>query len=80
MAVHLNILSRFQDKGLTNAQKSLKRFTGGLKGIAGALGVGLGLSALSNGLREVGMAASEDIKSQQLLATQLRNTAGATDE
>jgi hypothetical protein len=80
MAVHLNILSRFQDKGLTNAQKSLKRFTGGLKGIAGALGVGLGLSALANGLREVGQAASEDIKSQALLATQLRNTTGATDE
>jgi len=80
MAVHLNILSRFQDKGLTNAQKSLKKFTGGLKGIAGALGVGLGLSALVSGLKEVGMAASEDIKSQQLLANQLRNTTGASDE
>lgn len=80
MAVHLNILSRFQDKGLTDAQKQLKKFTGGLKGIAGALGVGLGLSALVSGLKEVGMAASSDIKSQALLASQLRNTTGASDE
>lgn len=80
MAVHLNILSRFQDKGLTDAQKQLKKFTGGLKGIAGALGIGLGLSAIVSGLKEVGMAASEDVRSQALLANQLRNTTGATDE
>lgn len=80
MAVHLNILSKFSDKGINQATKDLKKFTSGIKGIAGALGIGLGIGALVSGLREVGQAASDDVKSQALLATQLRNTTGASDE
>lgn len=80
MAVHLNILSKFSDKGINKATKDIAKFTRGVKGIAGALGIGLGIGALVSGLREVGQAASEDVRSQALLATQLRNTTGATSE
>lgn len=80
MAVHLNILSKFSGDGFTAAQKQLKGLTGSVKGLAGALGIGLGLGALTAGLNAAGQAASADIKSQTLLANQLRNTALATDE
>ena len=44
----------------------------------GALGLGLGLATLTNGLKNATKAASEDRKSQGLLAQALRNTVGAT--
>jgi len=44
----------------------------------GALGLGLGLATLTNGLKNATKAASDDRKSQGLLAQALRNTVGAT--
>jgi hypothetical protein len=44
----------------------------------GALGVGFGLAALTNGLKNATKAASDDRKSQGLLANALQNTVGAT--
>jgi len=46
----------------------------------GALGLAVGLGTLVNGLKNATKAASEDRKSQGLLATALKNTVGATDQ
>lgn len=45
----------------------------------GTVGLTLGFAALANGLKNATKAASEDRKSQGLLANALRNTIGATD-
>jgi hypothetical protein len=44
----------------------------------GALGLGFGLATLANGLKKATKAASDDRKSQGLLAQALKNTVGAT--
>ena len=44
----------------------------------GALGLGFGLATLANGLKKATKAASDDRKSQGLLAQALQNTVGAT--
>jgi hypothetical protein len=46
----------------------------------GAVGLGIGLATLTNGLKNATKAASEDRKSQGLLANALKNTVGATTE
>ena len=46
----------------------------------GALGLSIGLAALTNGLKNATKAASEDRKSQGLLANALKNTVGATSQ
>lgn len=46
----------------------------------GAVGLGIGLAALTNGLKQATKAASEDRKSQGLLANALKNTVGATSQ
>lgn len=71
--------SVFDDKGVKEAQNSFSKLGSSMKGIIGALGVGIGIAAITNGLKESAKAAIEDTKSQALLANQLRNTIGATD-
>lgn len=46
----------------------------------GAVGLGVGLAALTNGLKNATKAASEDRKSQGLLANALQKTVGATSQ
>lgn len=46
----------------------------------GALGLAVGLGTLVNGLKNATKAASDDRKSQGLLATALKNTVGATEQ
>lgn len=79
MSVLLNILTKYDETGMKKATSGLKDFSKGLKTVAGAVGIGVGLSALTSGLMNAGKAAVEDVKSQALLAGQLRNTIGAND-
>lgn len=74
MALIASILSKFDDSGIKHAKKAF----GGLKGTIGALGVGIGLKALTDGLLDAAKAASADQKSMQLLNNQLKRNAGAT--
>jgi len=74
MALIASILSKFDDSGIKKARKSF----GGLKGAIGALGIGIGLSQITNGLLDAAKAASADQKSMQLLNNQLKRNAGAT--
>ena len=69
---------------MKDAQKEIGKFGKGISksfgGIVAGLGVGLGVAGIVNVFRDGAKAASEDIKSQALLAKQLQNTVGASDE
>jgi phage host-nuclease inhibitor protein Gam len=80
MAVIVPIVSKFDQKGVKNAQKAFGGLSKSLKSTIGSLGVGLGLAAITNGLKNMAKAAVEDSKSVALLANTLRNTTQATDE
>jgi hypothetical protein len=73
------------DKTTAAATSSLRKFERTAKSVGnsvnrslGALGVGLGFATLVKGLKEATKAASDDRKSQGLLAQALKNTVGAT--
>ena len=80
MAVIIPVVSKFDDKGIKKAQSEFGKLGGAMKGILGAAGIGVGVSAIVDGLKEATKAAAEDVKSQALLANQLKNTVGASDE
>ena len=75
MSVIIKLLSKFDDSGIKKAQKGF----GGLGKTIGALGIGLGIKAITNGLLDAAKAASADAKSTQLLNTQLVKNAKATN-
>lgn len=74
MSVIIRLLSKFDDTGLKKAKSGF----GGLTKSLGALGIGLGLKQLTDGLVEAAKAASMDQKSTQLLNTQLSKNTNAT--
>jgi hypothetical protein len=73
------IAAQFEDSGLKKAQKGFSSLGKTLKGALGAVGLGIGVSALAGQLKAAGKAAAEDAKSQGLLAAALKNTVGATN-
>lgn len=79
MAVIIPIVSKFDDRGIKKSQSAFAGLSKSLKSTIGALGIGIGLSAITRGFIEAGKAAAEDAKSQALLAQQLKNTIGAND-
>ena len=74
MSVIVKLLSKFDDSGIKKAKGSF----GGLKKTIGAIGIGIGISQITNLLMESAKAASADKKSTELLNTQLVRNAGAT--
>ncbi|CAB5218575.1 hypothetical protein UFOVP219_35 [uncultured Caudovirales phage] len=74
MSVIIKLLSKFDDSGIKKAQHGF----GGLKKTLGAIGIGLGLKEVADGLMEAAKAASADQKSTQLLNNQLVKNAHAT--
>jgi hypothetical protein len=79
MPIKVNILSAFDDRGLKKAQSDFGKLGSTLKNTLGAVGLAVGLAAVTSGLKDAAKAAVEDTKSQALLAAQLKNTVGATD-
>lgn len=79
MSIKAVIATQFDATGLKKAQKAVGALGGTFRSALGAAGIGLSIAAITNGLREATKAAIEDGKSQALLATQLRNTVGASD-
>ena len=71
-------------KGATKQLNSLKKSAQGIsRGINTALatiGVGISFKAITSGISSLTKAAVDDIKAQTLLAQQLRNTIGASDD
>lgn len=74
MSVIVKLLSKFDDSGIKKAKGSF----GGLKKTIGAIGIGIGISQITDLLMESAKAASADKKSTELLNTQLVRNAGAT--
>lgn len=74
MSVIVKLLSKFDDSGI----KKAKHQFGGLKKAIGAIGIGIGISQVTDLLMESAKAASADAKSTQLLNTQLQKNAHAT--
>ncbi len=79
MAVIIPVVSKFDSRGLKEAQSGFAQLGSSLKGILGAASLTIGLSGVVNVLKESATAAIGDVKSQALLANQLRNTVGASD-
>jgi len=69
----------FDNKGIKQAQSEFGKLGSSIKGLLGAAGLTVGLSGVVNVLKESATAAIGDVKSQALLANQLRNTVGASD-
>jgi hypothetical protein len=74
VSVIIKLLSKFDDTGLKRAKSGF----GGLTKSLGALGIGLGLKQLTDGLVDAAKAASMDQKSTQLLNSQLSKNTKAT--
>jgi hypothetical protein len=74
------IAYKVDSSGLKKAESEFKQFSKGLKTVLGAVGIGYGIKEVVNQLNAAGKAAAEDVKSQALLANQLRNTVGATND
>lgn len=74
MSVIIKLLSKFDNSGIRAAQKGFS----GLSKTVGAIGIGFGITQLTNGLLDAAKSASADAKSTQLLNTQLIKNAGAT--
>lgn len=67
-------------KELTGFEKASKKISSGFKSALGGVGLAIGIGAIVTGLKNATIAAAQDAKAQKLLANQLRNTVGATDE
>ena len=80
MAVIIPIVSKFDDRGIKKSQSAFAGLANSLKSTLGAIGISVGLAAITNGLTQAGKAAAEDAKSQALLANQLKNSIGANAE
>jgi hypothetical protein len=74
MSVIIKLLSKFDDSGIKKAKHSF----GGLGKALGAIGLGIGISQITDLLMDSAKAASADAKSTQLLNTQLQKNAHAT--
>jgi len=74
MSVIIKLLSKFDDTGIRKAKSGFS----GLTKTVGALGIGLGLKQLTDGLLDAAKAASMDQKSMQLLNSQLTKNTKAT--
>jgi hypothetical protein len=72
--------TRKAETSLRKLQKTTMSVGNSMNKTFGALGLGIGLATLTNGLKNATKAASEDRKSQGLLANALKNTVGATSQ
>jgi hypothetical protein len=76
MSVIIKLLSKFDDSGLRKAKAGFS----GLSKTLGAVGIGIGISAITDTLMDAAKAAAADAKSTKLLNIQLERNAGATAE
>jgi hypothetical protein len=79
MAIKAIIATQFDATGIKKASKEFDKLGKTLRSTLGAVGLTVGLAAITNGLKEATKAAAMDAKSQGLLAQQLQNTVNATD-
>jgi len=80
MSIKAIIATQFDATGIKRAEKAFGGLSKSIKSTVGTLGLTIGVAALANSLKEASKAAVEDTKSQALLANQLMNSVGATDD
>lgn len=78
MAINIPVVTKYDPSGLKKANKGLGDFAGGLKKLVGPALLAGGFAALTAGITDSVKAASEDLKSQRLLARQLKTTTKAS--
>ena len=78
MSAIIPIASKFNDSGIKKAQSSFGSLGSSLKKLAGIAAAGVGIAAITKGITSSIKAAAEDVKSQKILADQLKRTTGAT--
>jgi hypothetical protein len=78
MAINIPVVTKYDPSGLKKANKGLGDFAGGLKKLIGPAVLAAGFAALTSGITDSVKAASEDLKSQRLLARQLKTTTKAS--
>ena len=76
----LKSATKIAEASLRKMQRTAESVSNGMNRALGAAGIGLTIAGVTNLLKESTRAASEDRKSQGLLAGALRNTVGATDQ
>jgi hypothetical protein len=76
----LKSATKIAEASLRKMQRTAESVSNGMNRALGAAGIGIGLASVTNLLKQSTKAASEDRKSQGLLAGALRNTLGATDQ
>jgi len=79
-AVNIPLKAIFDDAGVKKALRSIGGLSKSLKGALAGIGVGLSIGAITSQLEAAAKAATADVKAQALLAQQLRNTTGATND
>jgi hypothetical protein len=72
--------TRVAEKSLRSLLSNANKTSAGINKAFGAVGLGIGFASLTNGLKNATKAASDDRKSQGLLAQALQKTVGATDQ
>jgi hypothetical protein len=80
MSIKAIIATQFDATGIKRAEKAFGGLSKSIKSTVGTLGLTIGVAALANSLKEASKAAVEDTKSQALLANQLMNSVGATND
>lgn len=80
MAVIIPIVSKFDDRGIKKSQSAFAGLANSLKSTLGAVGIATSIAGLTSSLSAATKAASDDAKSQIVLAQQLRNTTKASAE
>lgn len=80
MSIKAIIATQFDASGIKRAEKAFGGLSKSIKSTVGTLGLSLGVAALTRQLMEASKAAVEDAKSQALLANQLVNSVGATNQ
>lgn len=80
MAIIVPLKSIFDNTGVRSAEKQFINLGKVVKGALGAVGISVGLQQTIQALNDAAKAAVSDNKSQALLALQLKNTTGATQD
>lgn len=76
----LKSATKIAEASLRKMQRTAESVSNGMNRALGAAGIGIGLASVTNLLKQSTKAASEDRKSQGLLAQALQNTVGATSQ
>ena len=79
MALFLPIATKFDDSGIRKAKREFSNMGRSLRGTLGAIGLGASIAGTISLVKESVTAAATDLRSQRLLASQLKRTVNATD-